>query len=100
MKSRLFVAVLATTLLCGTIEAQAGCGEVVKTATAKTVKKATKKAIAAINAELEKIRMKMRKRPIPGQRQVACLGGAVYIDSNGNQVIGDPSCTVTQPYCF
>jgi hypothetical protein len=79
--------------------AQAYCGVLEKSALAGTVKKATRLANNAINREDRKLRRQNGMKYVPSERSVACVGGAVAIDANGNQIAGKPSCTVTMPFC-
>jgi hypothetical protein len=71
-----------------------------KTATASNAQKATNRASNQVKKELSALRSKHGKKLKPGQRDVACVGGAVAIGADGKEIIGNPSCTVTQPFCI
>ena len=79
--------------------AEAACGVIQKSATASTAQKATKKAVTKVKWETTQLKWKHGKKLVLSEREVACLGGAAYVDAQGKQHYGDPSCTVTQPFC-
>jgi|GEM_PF-2323464 len=96
-------------LLCGVVlfnaallqaaGAEAACAVIQKSASASTAQKAAKRAILLINRELRPLKRKHGKKLVLSEREAACLGGAAYVDAQGKQHYGDPSCTVTQPFC-
>jgi hypothetical protein len=79
--------------------AAAFCGGVEKSATAKSTKKASRKAIDQVKWELRKLRKQYGKKFVADNPSVACVGGAVAIDDQGNQIVGRPSCTATAGFC-
>ncbi len=81
-------------------EAFASCGVIQKSATAKSTQRATSRAESQVRDEVRKLRSKHGKKLQLDEKQVACLGGAVAIDANGKEIVGQPSCTVTQPFCI
>ena len=83
--------------ILGSSNALASCGVIQKTATASNAQKATNRASNQVKKELNALRSKQLK---PGQRDVACVGGAVAIGADGKEIVGNPSCTVTQPFCI
>ena len=91
-------ALLFTVLAAGS--ASADCGTVEKTATAKTAQDAQAKAKKQVLVEISKIQKNHKKTFKLGKANASCIGGGASIDSNGNEVIGDPSCTYSQDYCF
>lgn len=94
------VAILAALLFFGGMEgANAFCGVIQQSAVGKTVNKARHKANKLANQQIKPLYRQHGKKLVVEAKQYACLGGAVAIDSNGNQVVGNPSCTVTVPFC-
>ena len=83
-----------------TASAFADCGTVEKTATAKTAQDAQAKAKKQVLVEISMIQKKHKKTFKLGKSNVSCVGGGAAIDANGNEVIGNPSCTFSQDYCF
>jgi hypothetical protein len=97
-KSLWGIAVLSLITLSGT-DAQAFCGVIQKSGTAKSAGKAQSRAQREVSWELRKLRKQYKRKLQLSEQSVACVGGAVAVDANGNEIVGNPSCTVTQPYC-
>jgi uncharacterized protein YggE len=81
-------------------QALASCGVIQKSATAKSAKQATNRAESRVKSEIKTLRAAHGKKLQLDQKQVACVGRGVAVDANGNQIVGQPSCTVTQPFCI
>jgi hypothetical protein len=94
-----YAAALLITAFISVTGAEAACAVIQKSATASTAQKATQRAISLINRELKPLKRQHGKKLVLSQRAVACLGGAASIDVYGTQHYGNPSCTVTQPFC-
>lgn len=97
-KTVVFTAALLL-LFASTEVAQAFCGVIQQSATAKSVAKATRQANRAVDAQVRPLKRTHRAKLQLDQRNVACTGGGVGIDANGNQIFGKPTCTVTQSFC-
>lgn len=95
------IAFMATFLLlfASSEVAHAFCGVIQQSATAKSVGRATKQANRAVDAQVRPLKRTHRAKLQLDERQVACTGGSVGIDANGNQIFGKPTCTVTQGFC-
>jgi hypothetical protein len=95
-----FLLLGAAILISGTsIQAQAFCGVIEESAVAATAKKATRKADDRILRQIRKLRRQHGRKLVVESMSVACVGGSVAIDSNGNQIVGKPRCTVTRGFC-
>lgn len=79
--------------------ASAWCGAIEQTATNKNVQKANVRANHAVDKQVRKLRRENGRKLVLSERQSACVGGALAIDANGNEVVGPSRCTVTQPFC-
>ena len=75
------------------------CGVIEESAIGRTVEKASAKASRAAHEKVRPLRQqygaKLKVEPLT----LACLGGAVAIDANGNQIVGKPSCRATVAFC-
>lgn len=89
----------ASLLLASATPSLAFCGTMQETATGHNVKAASNKANRAIDRKAKQLRRQYRKKLVLSPKQVACVGGAVSIDANGNEIVGKPSCTATLPFC-
>ncbi|MFO1034339.1 MAG: hypothetical protein U1E15_09790 [Hyphomicrobiales bacterium] len=98
MKCQLLIVSVAAALLLPA-EAHAFCGFMQEQGMAKSVKKAQKIANRRATEKVQALKRQYGKKLQLDARQVACLGGALAIDANGNQIEGDSSCTVTQGFC-
>jgi hypothetical protein len=96
----LFVVCVGAAMGIASPQALASCGVIQKSATAKSVKQATSRAESKVRSDIRPLRAKHGKKLQLDQKQVACVGGGVAVDANGNQIVGKPSCTVTQPFCI
>ncbi len=92
-----FIAISAMSVAPDT--AFAFCGVIQESATARTAGKASLRAQNAVRHQVRKLRRQYGPKLQAEQASLACLGGAVAIDANGNQVVGRPSCTATVAYC-
>jgi len=100
MNRFIFAFGIAALLVIGnTNSANAYCGVIQESASAKNVKQARKRANQKVNRQIYDLRKKNGKKLVVEAKSIACLGGAVAIDSNGKQIVGNPSCTVTAPFC-
>ncbi len=102
MKIRLiFVSALiaVSTLSATSNTAFAFCGVIQESATARNAEKASHRARDAVHRKLKKLRNQYGYKLQVEEPSLACLGGAVAIDANGNQLIGKPSCTATVSFC-
>jgi len=98
--SPLFLAVaVAGTLLVTTTGAFAFCGVIEETASHKNGMKAAELAGKLVRQKVKALRKEHGNKLVLSQKTKSCLGGAVAIDSNGKQIVGDSSCKVTQPFC-
>lgn len=75
------------------------CGVIQESATAKTAERASLKARNAVRHKLIPLRDQYGNKLQVDEPSLACLGGAVAIDANGNQLVGKPSCTATLSFC-
>ena len=98
MKRQLLIAAFAAALLLPA-EAHAFCGVIQEQGASKWLKKAQKIANRRVTEKVHALKGQYGKKLQLDARQVACLGGALAIDANGNQIEGDSSCTVTQGFC-
>lgn len=98
---RLSLLLLGAAILMGgsTVQAQAFCGVIEESAVAATAKKATRKANDRVLKQIRKLRRQHGRKLVVESASAACVGGAVAIDSNGNQIVGKPRCTVTRGFC-
>lgn len=80
-------------------QALAFCGAIQESATARTTEKALGRADRAIRKQVRELKRQHGRKLQLDEAQKACVGGSVGIDANGNQVTGNPSCTITQPFC-
>jgi hypothetical protein len=79
--------------------AYAFCGATEATGTAKSVTRASAIAQRELRKEARKLRRQYGSKLVLEQPAVACKGGGVAIDADGNQITGRPSCTATQGFC-
>jgi hypothetical protein len=98
---RLSFLLLGAAILVGgtTVQAQAFCGVIEESAVAKTAKRATREADYNVLKQIRKLKRKHGRKLVVERASVACVGGGVAIDSNGNQIVGKPRCTVTRGFC-
>lgn len=79
--------------------ASAFCGVVEESASAKNAEKATNMAERKVRNKVRTLKNQYRKKLALGEKSVGCVGGAVSIDANGKQKVGQPSCKVTVSFC-
>jgi hypothetical protein len=75
------------------------CGVIQESASARTANKALRRADTVVRKQVRSLRRQHGQKLQLSERQSSCVGGGVGIDANGNQITGNPSCTVTQPFC-
>lgn len=92
-----FIAIATISVVPNT--AFAFCGVIQESATAKTAARASMKAQNAVRHKIQKLRAQYRHKLQAEEANLACLGGAVAIDADGNQMVGKPSCTATVSFC-
>ena len=92
-----FIAISTVSVMSNT--ASAFCGVIQESATAKTAERASLKAQNAVGRQIRKLRAQYRHKLQAEEANLACLGGAVAIDADGNQMVGKPSCTATVAFC-
>jgi hypothetical protein len=80
-------------------EAQAFCGVTEASANAQSAERASKLAQRELRKEARKLRRQYGRKLVLEQPAMACKGGAIAIDANGNEIIGNASCTATQGFC-
>ena len=80
-------------------QALAFCGVIQEAATARTTEKALSRADKSVKKKVRSLRKQHGEKLQLDEAQKACVGGGVGIDANGNQIVGNPSCTITQPFC-
>ncbi|MBG1231116.1 hypothetical protein [Aestuariivirga litoralis] len=98
MKRYVLTAILGMLVLSPT-EVFAYCGVLEQQASAKTTERAVQKAERRINDQVRQLKRKSKNKLVLSEPATSCLGGALAVDANGNQIEGQPSCTVTQPFC-
>jgi hypothetical protein len=79
--------------------AYAFCGVTEATGTAKSAIRASNLAQRELRKEARKLRRQYGRKLVLEQPAIACKGGAIAIDANGNEIIGNASCTATQGFC-
>lgn len=95
-------ALLALTLLPLLVlpnAAFAYCGVIQESASARTTEKAIYRAERAVYKQVRKLRKQNGGKLQLSEPEKTCVGGGVAIDEYGNQIVGRPRCTVTQPFC-
>ena len=92
-----FIAISAVAVTSST--AFAFCGVIQESATARTAERASQKAQNAVRQKINKLRRQHGHKLQAEEASLACLGGAVAIDANGNEMVGKPSCTATVSFC-
>lgn len=75
------------------------CGVIQESDSARTAERASQKAHNAVRYKINKLRSQYGSKLKAERASLACLGGAVAIDANGNQIVGKPSCTATVAFC-
>jgi hypothetical protein len=80
-------------------QALAFCGVIQEQATARTAERAISRADRAIRKQVRSLKRQHGRKLQLDEVQKACVGGGVAIDADGNQITGNPSCTVTQSFC-
>ena len=88
-----------TLITLSVTQAQAFCGVIQKSATASSAAKASWRAQRDVRREVRPLMRQYGHKLQLDQQSVACVGGAVAVDADGNQIYGKPSCTVTQSFC-
>jgi isoaspartyl peptidase/L-asparaginase-like protein (Ntn-hydrolase superfamily) len=98
---RLLCFLLSTAILIGgsAVQAQAFCGVIEESAVAETARKAMWKANNRALKQIRKLKRQHGRKLVVESESAACAGGAVAIDSDGNQIVGESRCTVTRGYC-
>ncbi len=93
----------AAALLCAgaltTTPAAAWCGAIEQSYTSHNVQKANTRANRAVDRQVRRLMRENGRKLVLSERQSACVGGALAIDANGNEIVGPSRCTVTQPFC-
>jgi hypothetical protein len=100
MKYLLIAMAVTGPLVLMSSEAGAYCGVIQKHGMGATVGIAQNHANMQMNKAVQKLKVQYPVKLQLDARQVSCLGGAVAIGTNGKKIEGDPSCTVTQPFCI
>jgi hypothetical protein len=90
---------VAAAISLSTTSARAFCGIIQESATASTAERAVYRADRKVNRQVRALKRQHREKLQLDERAKQCLGGGIAIDANGNQIVGKPSCTVTQPFC-
>jgi hypothetical protein len=75
------------------------CGVVEHSASHRKVQKANALANKGANKKVKSLKKEYGAKLVLNERQVGCVGGAVSIDANGNQLSGPATCTATQGFC-
>ena len=98
---RLSLLLLGAAIFIGgtTVQAHAFCGVIEESAVAKTAKRANWEANNRVLKQIRKLKRQHGRKLVVESESVACVGGAVAIDSNGNQTVGKARCTVTRGFC-
>jgi hypothetical protein len=92
-----FISISGVSLATG--NAFAFCGVIQETSSGKNVARAGQKAKQEVKHKVKKLRQQHGNKLQVEPTNLACVGGAVAIDANGNQVAGQPSCTATASFC-
>ena len=80
-------------------DASAFCGATEASATARTAERASSLALKTLRREARSLKRQYGQKLVLEEPAIACKGGGVGIDANGNQTTGRPSCTATQAFC-
>jgi hypothetical protein len=79
--------------------AQAFCGVIQESASARTTDKALRRADKAVRKAVRVLQRQHGSKLVLDEGSRSCIGGALAIDANGVETEGQPSCTLTQPFC-
>jgi hypothetical protein len=99
MKRYRLGAVLGILILALPADAFAFCGVIEEHATASTADRAIQKAERQVRRQVKQLSWQHRNKLVLSDKSSSCVGGALAIDANGQQIEGKPSCTITQPFC-
>lgn len=102
MKNKHVAQLCALILPCAlllTAPAYSYCGVIQETAQAKNAARAARKAESQLRHKVKILKRENGKKLALDKKSSACVGGAISIDASGKEVVGFPSCTVTQPFC-
>ncbi|MBK8769037.1 MAG: hypothetical protein IPM06_01245 [Rhizobiales bacterium] len=95
----IILAAMTSASLLWAPQAVAFCGVIQETAQSQNPMLANPKATRMVDRKVRALKHQYRRKLVLDQRSSECVGGAVAIDANGNQIVGPARCTVTQPFC-
>ena len=97
----IFVSAFITisTVFVASSTAFAFCGVIQESAVGNTAARASQKAKDEVRQKVRNLRRQYGYKLKLENPNLACLGGAVAIDANGNEMVGKPSCTATVSFC-
>ncbi|MCA0434030.1 MAG: hypothetical protein LCH46_12295 [Proteobacteria bacterium] len=79
--------------------AQAFCGGLEAWGSSSKPENASRLAENGIKKQVRSLRKKYGKRLVLQSLEMACVGGGVSIDANGNQKVGNARCTAKRAFC-
>ncbi len=97
----LFAATLlgAAAMIFTSTSSLAFCGVIQEQASAYRVNVAVRRADWQADRQIRKLRRQYGRKLVVENKQKNCVGGALAIDANGNQIEGPSRCTTTVAYC-